>query len=508
MESHVQVLKFGGTSVSNGERVRRVAEIIARTRRDPDEAFPAVVVSAMARVTDHLLRIAHLTISGDDEARARAVESLRYRHFEAAEQAVSQRTGRRVLRRDLEAVFAGLDGAIDALRAFAQEQVSSAYDLALLTAAIASCGERLSVLLVAAAVRDMGLEAVPVGAEVIITAMPGADVPHSASQVIGADPLSEETRANAQRLVHPLIERGIVPIMAGFIGRTADGVITTLGRNGSDYSASVIGAALDCVEVSIYSDVDGVLSADPRLVTNARLLTRLTYAEAARLSWFGAKVLHPRTLIPIAQRHIPVRVRNTFNPHMRGTLVGPDGRQPSGAAAISIRRRLALITVESADLFGAPENAGQVFALAARAGAAPVAICSSSGQHLSFVVEEQAAASVVALLQHEMRTLGADGQPEWRVKSRGGLAACACIGSGFTADPMSPARAITALARERIPLITQGASELGIVLIIEDRDSERALRSLHRDLIAPVIPLVRSARTVQEKRRDRSAIGE
>jgi aspartate kinase len=508
MESHIQILKFGGTSVGSGERIRRVAEIIARTRRDPDEAFPAVVVSAMSKVTDHLLRIAHLTISSDDEARVRAVESLRYRHFEAAEQAVSRRATRRVLRRDLETTFAGLDSAIDALRALAQEQASTARDLAIGAAAIASYGERLSVLLVAAAIRELGLEAAPVREEVIITAMPGADVPHSASQVIGADPLGEETRANAQRLVYPLIERGIVPIMAGFIGRTVDGVITTLGRNGSDYSASVIGAALDCVEISIYSDVDGVLTADPRLVMNARLLPRLTYAEAARLSWFGAKVLHPRTLIPIAQRHIPVRVRNTFHPQVRGTLVGPDSRQPSGAAAITVRRRLALITVESTDLFGAPENAGQVFALAARAGAAPVAICSSSGQHLSFVVEEQAASSVVALLQREMKTFGAHGQPEWRVKMRNGLAACACIGSGFVADPMSPARAITALARERIPLITQGASALGIVLIIEDRDSERALRGLHRDLIAPVIPLVRPARTVQEKRRDRSAIGE
>lgn len=508
MESHIQILKFGGTSVGNGERIRRVAEIIARTRRDPDEAFPAVVVSAMSKVTDHLLRIAHLTITGDDEARTRAVESLRYRHFEAAEQAVSRRTVRRLVRRDLETIFAGLDSAIDALRALAQEQSSSAYDLALYTAAIASYGERLSVLLVAAAARDLGLEAVPVREEVIITAKPGEDVPHSVSQVIGADPLSEETRANAQRLVYPLIERDIVPIMAGFIGRTTDGVITTLGRNGSDYSASVIGAALDCIEISIYSDVDGVLTADPRLVMNARLLPRLTYAEAARLSWFGAKVLHPRTLIPVAQRHIPVRVRNTFHPQVRGTLVGPESRQPSGAAAITVRRRLALITVESTDLFGAPENAGQVFALAARAGAAPVAICSSSGQHLSFVVEEQSAASVVALLQYELKMLGARGQPEWRVKSRGGLAACACVGSGFIADPMSPARAITALARERIPLITQGASELGVVLIVEDRDCERALRSLHRDLIAPVIPLVRYASTVQERRRERTAIGE
>ncbi len=286
--------------------------------------------------------------------------------------------------------------------------------------------------------------------------------------MIGADPLSEETRANAQALIYPLVQRKIVPIAAGFIGRTITGFVTTLGRNGSDYSATVIGAALDCVEVTIYTDVDGVLTADPRLVANTRLLPGLSYAEAARLSWFGAKVLHPRTLIPIAPRNIPVRVRNTFRPQVRGTVVGPVGRLQSGARAITIRRHLALITVESTDLFGAPENAGQVFALAARAGAAPVAICSSSGHHLSFVVEEQAVDSVIDLLQHDMG--------DWRVRARRGLAACACIGSGFIADPMSCARAATALAHERIPVITQGASEQGITLIVEDRDSERALR--------------------------------
>ena len=275
----------------------------------------------------------------------------------------------------------------------------------------------------------------------------------------------------------------------------AEGFVTTLGRNGSDYSATVIGEALDCAEVTIYTDVDGVLSADPRVVANTRLLPRLTYAEAARLSWFGAKVLHPRTLIPVAHRNIPVRVRNTFRPHTRGTVVGPALGARSAAAAITVRRQLALITVENSDLFGAPENAGQVFELAARAGAAPVAICSSSGHHLAFVVEEQAVDPVVALLQHDMGS--------WRVSHRRGLAACACIGSGFTADPMSPARAITALARERIPVITQGASDTGIILIVEESDSERALRCLHRDLIAPVIPLVRhEVQDTHEKRRE------
>jgi aspartate kinase len=288
-----------------------------------------------------------------------------------------------------------------------------------------------------------------------------------------------------------------VPVAPGFIGRTITGYVTTLGRNGSDYSATVLGAALGCVEVTIFTDVDGVLTADPRLVKNARLLPRLSYAEAARLSWFGAKVLHPRTLIPIAHLNIPVRVRNTFRPYNRGTVVGPVEVSPSGAGAITTRRNLALITVESTDLFGAPENAGQVFALAARAGAAPVAICSSSGHHLSFMVEEKSANSVVALLQHDMDTSA------WTVRSRGDLAACACIGSGFTADRMSPARAVTALASERIPIVAQGSSELGITLIVEDSDSERALRCLHRDLIAPVIPLVRHGGAHEKKREAR-----
>ncbi|HLJ32986.1 MAG TPA: aspartate kinase [Ktedonobacteraceae bacterium] len=492
MNIHVQVLKFGGTSVGNGERIRRVAHIIEHTARDPQEHFPVVVVSAMAKVTDQLLRIARVTCEGDEEATGQELTSLRQKHFEAVEKAITIPAVRNDVRTQLTNAFALLERDVATLR----ETAEQGHDASLPTAAVAAWGERLSVLLVAGAARDIGLQAVPVREELIITGYP--ERPHDAhgetstGVVVGAEPLTEETRANAHRLIAPLLEQGIVPVVAGFIGHTPDDIITTLGRNGSDYSATTIGAALDCTEVTIYTDVDGVLTADPRLVMNTRLLPQLSYAEAARLSWFGAKVLHPRTLIPIAHRNIPVRVRNTFHPRLRGTVVGPDSKQ-GGAAAITVRHQLALITVESTDLFGAPENAGQVFALAARAGAAPVAICSSSGHHLSFVVEEQSAESVVTLLQQGMD------KEAWRVRSREGLAACACIGSGFIADPMSPARAVTALARERIPVITQGASELGITLIVEDADSERALRCLHRDLIAPVIPLVRHAETRQSK---------
>jgi aspartate kinase len=480
MERSVSVLKFGGTSVGTGERIRQVASIVARQAQQFEEDFPAVVVSAMAGVTDQLLRITRSITTGEFETSAREVEALKAKHRAAAEVVTNSPDERAHVLAALEEAFARFEHDIERLNA----SLANPDEVPLRTAGVAAWGERLSVLLVAAAVRDQGIATEAVREEVIIIEAPRSEIPYVPGTVIGAEPLAEETRVNAARLVLPLLERGVVPVMAGFIGRTEDGIVATLGRNGSDYSAAVIGAALDCVQVEIYTDVDGVLSADPRIVPNARLLPHLSYAEAAQLSWFGAKVLHPRTLIPLAKRNVPVRVRNTFHPHNRGTIVGSvEKAQRSAATAITVRRQLALITVESRHLFGASENVGQIFALAARAGITPVAVCSSSGHHLAFVVEEKMADSVARLLEHDLEN--------WKVSSRKGLAACACIGSGFTGSPMSPARAITALAREHIPVITQGASDLGIILIIEDSNSERALRSLHRDLVAPVIPLVR-----------------
>lgn len=485
MEQKIVVFKFGGTSVGSGERIRRVAGIIAHTVNNLVEASPVIVVSAMAGITDQLIRIANHVCIGEYEQSKHELQILKQRHRDAVAKAVHNCESHGTLLNELEAAFTMLEQDVAAFQSATWQTLGQVQVLSLYIASIAAWGERLSVLLLAATARDLGVQAVAVREELIITSDRRHDATQSPGIVAAADPLPDETRIRAQTVLYPLLRRGIVPVVAGFIGRTATGHVITMGRNGSDYSATVIGAALDCIEVSIYTDVDGVMSADPRLVKNVRLLPRLSYAEAARLSWFGAKVLHPRTLMPLAHRNIPVQVRNTFRPHTYGTVVGPEGTQRSGARAITTHRHLALITVESTDLFGAPENAGQVFVLAARAGAAPIAICSSSGHHLAFMVEEQAAEAVVAFLQHDL-DLNA-----WRVSCRRGLAACACIGSGFTADPMSPAHAISALARERIAVITQGASELGITLIVEDRDSEHALRCLHRNLIVPVIPLER-----------------
>jgi aspartate kinase len=229
------------------------------------------------------------------------LDALKQRHLEAADKTVYKREGLQALQHDLHVTFSLLEQdirAVEAGRSVAtQEPTGDRHTTTWalhVASSISAWGERFSVLLVAAAVCDLGIQAVPVREEVIITSDVQADTLPSFGTVVGADPLPHQTRINAGRLIHPLLQCGIVPVVPGFIGRTASGFVTTLGRNGSDYSASLIGAALDCSEVCIYSDVDGILTADPRVVANARLLPRLSYAEAARLSWFGAKVLHPR----------------------------------------------------------------------------------------------------------------------------------------------------------------------------------------------------------------------
>jgi aspartate kinase len=291
MEAVLSVLKFGGTSVGSGERMRRVAHIVAHTYNRAEEPFPVVVVSAMSGVTDQLLRIARFACEDEQEELAREVLALKQRHLEAAEKAVTHREARHALRATLQEAFSKLEQDVQALQAAGQH----GEDIALPTARVAAWGERLSVLLVAAAVQECGVQAAPVREEVIITARPQGEAP-PVGTVVGADPLMEETRQNAQRLIFPLIERRVVPVAAGFIGRTFDGHVTTLGRNGSDYSASVIGAALDGVEVTIYTDVDAecASAARPLLCRGGAALLVRREGVAPAHAHPGRAPQHPR----------------------------------------------------------------------------------------------------------------------------------------------------------------------------------------------------------------------
>ncbi len=309
------VMKFGGTSVGDGERIRQVAQIVtgvARGELGPSaqsaesvEFLPSVViVSAMSGVTDALIEAARASANHDSDIVRRTAAELSQRHREAAE-VVTLPEERRALLDEVEALIEEFESLCRAIHILG-ELTPRGLD------AVASLGERLSVRLVAAAIRAEGLPARAIEAtELVVT-----DDNYGA-----ASPLMEATRERARAALLPLLDEGVVPVVTGFIGATPEGAITTLGRGGSDYSAAILGSCLDADEVWIWTDVDGVMTADPRIVPDARTLPEISYAEAAELSYFGAKVLHPKTILPAVERNIPIRIRNTFNPTGPSTLI-------------------------------------------------------------------------------------------------------------------------------------------------------------------------------------------
>ncbi len=466
----LRVFKFGGTSVGSGERIRHVARTIASAAVEGG-GFPVVVVSALSGVTDALLRIARLVCLGKHEAVTHELDELKQRHIEAALQALSGDERREAVLVDLAQSFSVLEAEIARLPQFYQ---AHPYDAD--AASVAAWGERLSALLLAAAVEDAGARATAIREEVIITCAEQHAEPAAFGVVVGADPLLEATQPHVAALLHPLLRQGIVPVVPGFIGRTSSGMVKTLGRGGSDLSATVIAAALDaCSEVVIFTDVDGVLSADPRLVGahKVRLLPHLSYTEASQLARLGAQVLHPQTLAPLTARRLPVQVRNTFRPSLQGTVIGPEEEQMSGAKALVLKEHLALITI--GPLLTEERSArATALAVALDEGMRPVAACSTFCQHLSLLIEERESEAAVAAFQQE---------GGWDMSCRRNLCACVCIGSGFSIGPRYLAEATSALARKGIELIAQSMTAYGLLLVVEEQEGERALHCLHDALI-------------------------
>src|ERR1700676_4721404 len=312
MKSKVQVMKFGGTSVGDASCIARAAQIVAQAARANSVV---AVVSAMSGVTNRLVEAANRAGSGDREAGAALIAALRQQHATALAALVSDQ-GRR----------AGATAALNEIVAEGQRLLDGTALLRELTPraldAISSLGERLCAPIFASALGEQGVKSRAITAtELIVT-----DTYHG-----GAEPRMDLTRARCEATLRPLLSEACVPVVTGFIGATPEGVLTTLGRGGSDYSATILGAALGVDEVIIWTDVDGVLTADPRLVPDARTIPEISYREAAELAYFGAKVLHPKTLRAVMPAGIPVWIRNSFEPARPGTKISQQGRSIGGS---------------------------------------------------------------------------------------------------------------------------------------------------------------------------------
>lgn len=460
------VMKFGGTSVGSVHAIRRVVDIVRQALRQTNGTGAtrvAVVVSAMNGVTDSLLNGALSAASGDGSSFRRLAGELQGRNLEALKAlgiAGPEPEGR--LRAHIEE-FTALCHAIHILG----EASPRALD------AIASLGERMNIHIVAAALSAAGVPARAVdSSEVVVTD----------DHFQSASPDMEATGERAARIVLPLLEAGVVPVLAGFVGATTSGAVTTLGRGGSDFSAAIYGVALEADEVWIWTDVDGVMSADPRVVRQAATLPEVTFKEISELAYYGAKVLHPKTIRPVVERKIALWVKNTFNPDGPATRIVPDnGVKFGGVKAVTAIRNQRIVTVEGRGMIGVPGIAARTFGAVAKTGTSVVMISqASSEQSICFVVESRSAEGVAGAVRDEFR----DELERKDIDSVWVSDECVIVtvvGAGMRHTPGIAGRVFGALGDAGINVIAiaQGSSECSISLVVSSSDAEATVQTVH-----------------------------
>ncbi len=459
------VMKFGGTSVGDAACIRRAASIV----KSAAATSPVVVVvSAMSGVTNRLIDAAIRAKSGESSFLPALVAELKKQHLTALEELVQHSQRRGEIASAIGSVLEELDRLLRGT-ALLSELTPRALD------AISGVGERLSAPLLAGAVHELGIPAVPVSAtELIVTD------PHHGR----AEPLMQQTREKSRQRLRPLLDSGVVPVVTGFIGATEEGVQTTLGRGGSDYSATILGAALDATETIIWTDVDGVKSADPRIVPEARTIAEISYNEAAELAYFGAKVLHPNTLRPVVAARVPVIIKNSFAPEKPGTrIIARDGSSNGGVKALTAIKDVSLITVGGPGIVGLTDVLARTFAATAALRVNVLFVSQSSSQNdICFVVP---AADQERTVQALRAAFGAEiaEQTVEHVSVDPGIAVVAVVGENMRGIPGVAGRTFSALGRDGINIIAiaQGSSEFNISLVVEASAMQRALATLHKE---------------------------
>jgi aspartate kinase len=462
------VMKFGGTSVGSHTAIKQAAEIVKTSTQEWGRLV--VVVSAMRGVTDALIKSAAAAALGDEVLYQSLIRDLQSRHHTVVSELLSDVSER-------EQMLATIDEYIAELSAYCH----SIHVLGEVTArgmdTITSLGERINARIVACALRQTGIESLAIDAtELIVTD----------ASFQSAIPLMEATRAQIELRLCPLLEDKSVPVVTGFIGATQDGIITTLGRGGSDYTASILGDCLDADEVWTWTDVDGVMTADPRVIPDARVIPELSFSEISEMAYFGAKVLHPKTLRPLIERDIPLWVKNTFNPTYPGTQIVRSSRTIKGkVTAISAIRELSMIAVEGRGMMGVPGIAARTFAAVARQGASVLMISqASSEQSICFVIPSNAEVSVIQSIEKEMELELARRDID-RVWAMEDIVIVTAVGAGLRHTPGISGQIFSALGDAEINVIAiaQGSSEYSISIVVAEIDADHAMQQIHQEVI-------------------------
>jgi aspartate kinase len=458
-------MKFGGSSVATGKKIRHVANLIADNRSD--DCGVVTVVSALEGVTNQLIQAAEEAEKGNHQYVSKFKRELLERHLTTAKEAIKNKQYEDDAEQVVKARIAELEQILTGI-AFVGELTAKSRDMVL------SFGEKLSAPIVSGALKDVGLDSQHLtGGEAGIV---------TDSNFGEAGLLMKFTKFQLQKNLEPLLKKGVVPVVTGFIASTQDGETTTLGRGGSDYTATIVGAALEADEVWIWTDVNGIMTTDPKIVPEARTIPEMSFEEATELTIFGAKAMHPRALEPARKDGIPVRIRNVFSPDKPGTLIVKEQKpeKKNGVKAVTIVKKVAVITVSGAGMVGAPGTAAKVFEVLGKESINILMISQSvSEANISLVIQRNLLERAVNTL--EIALLGREFIRE--ITSEDDVCVIAVLGAGMKGIPGVASRIFTSVSKKGINvlMIAQGSSELNVSFVVKEKDGAETVRAIHEE---------------------------
>ena len=459
------VMKFGGSSIANGERICHVANLILDNIRD--NCGVIIVVSALEGVTNQLFQAAKEVEKGNRNYIQKFKQELLERHLTVAKEAIKDKKLESETKLVLQTRIEELENVLTGI-VYVGELTTKSRDT------VIAFGEKLSAPIISGALKDLGLksEHLTGGEAGIVTD----------SNFGEAGLLMNVTKFQLKNRVEPLLKKGIVPVLTGFIATTQNGETTTLGRGGSDYTATIVGAALEADEVWIWTDVNGLMTSDPKIVPEANTIPEMSFQEATELTIFGAKAMHPRALEPAQKEGLPVRIRNVFNPDNPGTLIVKEQKVKTeiGVKAVTIVNNVAVITVSGAGMVGAPGTAARVFEVFGKEKINILMISQSvSESNISLVIQRNLLERAVNTL--EIALLGRDFIRE--VISEDDVSVVAVLGAGMKGIPGVASRIFSAVAREgiNVRMIAQGSSELNVSFVVKEKNGAKTVRAIHKE---------------------------